>query len=94
VKKFIQAVFVSAFLFTVAVANGQQHESVVELTGETVAARTFTKEQILELEKLSDDFSGLPKVELVDSFIQTANYQKLKNGQKDPGDEVITPGQT
>ena len=67
-KKFIQALFVSAFLFTVVVANGQQHESVVELTGETVAARTFTKEQILELEKLSDDFSGLPKVELVDSI--------------------------
>lgn len=44
---------------------GQQHETVVELSSGDQTKKEFSKEQILELEKLSDDFSGLPKIESV-----------------------------
>jgi hypothetical protein len=81
VKKFIQTVFFLVLLVSYDQVCGQQHEVVVELNGDNVPRKTFTPEDILALEKLSDDYSGLPKVELVN-----ANYPdgKLSETEKWP----------
>lgn len=46
-------------------SNAQQHETIVPLSSGENVTKTFSKEEILALEKLSDDFSGLPKIDLV-----------------------------
>lgn len=66
-RKFIQPALITLFICVPFSPFTQQHEVVVELKVEVVSPREFSKEQILALEKLSDDFSGLPKVELVNA---------------------------
>lgn len=66
-KKIIQVPLLVSLVLTSVLPFAQQHETIVELPSGNITKKEFTKEQILDLEKRSDDFSGLPKVELVNA---------------------------